>query len=300
MAADNGNTYRRNLGLVLPHLGDAYRDDEDVNGQRTHLGASIIGQECERAAAYSFRWATRARPRGRKGEDPVDAHARMLRIWNRGHLEEGRFIAMLLTAGIQVYQQDANGNQFRVSSLGGHYGGAGDGILYGVPDLPGMWSLGEYKTHSDESFTKLVKSGVRVSKPEHYVQMTTYMGRFGILYTLYLAVNKDTDHLYAEIVQYDGPIDEQFTERARRIVFGSVFPKRIRGASPGFHTCKYLCDHTRVCFGPDKPVMSCRTCQHGFAMPDGTWQCALDTRTLNKAEQIAGCGRYKLSTIFKD
>jgi hypothetical protein len=35
------------------------------NGYRAHLGASLIGTECERAIWYSFRWATRARHTGR-------------------------------------------------------------------------------------------------------------------------------------------------------------------------------------------------------------------------------------------
>lgn len=298
IAVDGGNAFRRNLGLVMPHLGDAYDDKSD--DVRSHLGASVIGNACARAVAFGWRWATKKAPRGRKGEPKVDAHSRMLRLWNRGHLEEGRFIAMLLTAGVGVYQQDANGKQFRISDLGGHYGGSGDGMLYGVPDLPnGVWCLNECKTHSDDSFSKLKKEGVQKSKPEHYIQMQTYLSKFGLLYALYMAVNKNDDELYAEIVQFDGAVDAQFTERAKLIVFGDKLPERMRGASPGFFQCKYMCDHVGVCFGPEKPVISCRSCQHGFAMPDGTWQCAKHTVTLTKAHQIAACGDYKLSEVFK-
>ena len=34
-------------------------------GFRTHLGASLIGKECERALWYDFRWTTRARFEGK-------------------------------------------------------------------------------------------------------------------------------------------------------------------------------------------------------------------------------------------
>lgn len=298
VAADGGNTYRHHLGRVLPHIGDAYRDDEDE--YRTHLGASVIGGACERAVAYGYRWAHKRPPRGRKGEDPKQAHGRMVRLWNRGHLEEGRFIALMLTIGVQVYQQDAEGRQYRVSDLGGHFGGATDGILVGVPDLPfGVPALSEYKTHGEKSFAKLLEDGLRIAKPEHYRQMNIYMKRLGVFYGLYLAVNKNDDTLYGEIIQFDAQVDEEMMQRAKRIVFGELLPARLRNASPGLMQCKYLCDHTDVCFGTVKPDRNCRTCQHAFAMPDGTWQCALRTLTLDKAAQVAGCGQYLLSNMFK-
>jgi len=297
IAADGGNAYRQNLGRVIPHIGDAYRSDESE--YRSHLGASVIGGDCARAVAYGYRWAHKRPPRGKKGEDPVVAHSRMVRLWNRGHLEEARFIAMLLTAGIQVIQQDENGAQYRFSALGGHYSGSGDGFLLGVPDLPpGVPCLGEFKTHSEKSYDELVKKGVRLAKRTHYVQMQTYMGKFGLQYALYIAVNKNNDMFYCEIVMYEGETDKVYMERARRIIYDPGLPERLRNASPGLHTCKYMCDFPLVCFGTEKPDRNCRTCANGFAMPDGTWQCAPRNHTLSKEEQIAGCAAYTLSKDF--
>jgi len=303
LAADNGNTFRMWLGRVLPHIGDAYRSDEDP--YRTHLGASIIGGQCERAVAYAWRWALKRPPRGRKGERTVDAHGRMTRLWNRGHLEEGRFIALLLTGGIAVYQQGADGKQYKVSDLGGHFGGSCDGVVMGIPDLPpGVPALGEFKTHSEKSFEELVEKGLRLAKPAHYAQMMVYMQRMGLVCGFYLAVNKNTDELYAEIVQYDREVDDEMLARAKRIVFGDKMPPRLRMASPGFYVCKYMCDFTDVCFSTVKPDRSCRTCQHWFPMPDGTSQCALGSAygnivTLDKAAQIAGCQQYTLAPMLK-
>ncbi len=42
----------------------AYEADAS-NGFRSHLGASLIGKECERAIWFDFRWVTRARHPGR-------------------------------------------------------------------------------------------------------------------------------------------------------------------------------------------------------------------------------------------
>lgn len=292
MHQDGGNSFRMWEGRVIPHMDDAYRSDED--SYRTHLGASVIGGSCERAVWYGYRWAYKRPPRGRKGEHRVSASARMLRLWNRGHLEEGRFIALLLMIGVQVYQQDENGKQFRLSEFGGHFSGSGDGFTVGIPDLPpGVPSLLECKTHGSKSYAKLLEEGVRLAKPEHYAQMQIYMGKFGVFYALYFAVNKDTDDLYAEIVQYDGKVDAVYLERARRLIYnGNQAPDRLRNASPGYHQCKYMCDFVDPCFNTEPVDKNCRTCQFCFPMPDGTWQCAKYTYTLSKQEQMQGCAAY--------
>lgn len=299
ICADGGNAYRRNLGKVLPHLSDAYGDDEDE--RRTHLGASVIGSDCERAIFFGFRWASAVRVRGKKGEDPQVAESRMRRLWNRGHLEEGRFIALLLTAGIAVYQQDHAGNQFRIADFGGHFSGSGDGVGLGCPDLPDGIPCGlEMKTHSADSFKKLKEEGVRLSKPQHYVQMNQYGKGFGLLYFLYLAVNKDTDELWAEIVPLDSPNAEHFRERAQRLIFSGEMPPRIRGGNPGFHVCKYLCDHLDVCYSTVEVQRNCRTCEYVAFMPDGGVECHFleFPHVRNKQAQITGCNHYQKGKLF--
>lgn len=298
ICADEGIKFRGFQRQVLPHIEDAYKEEKD--GFRSHLGASVIGGKCERAVGYNWRWVSKNPPRGKKNEPKKRAESRMRRLWNRGHLEEGRFIAMLLSAGMAVYQQDAEGKQFRMAAFGGHFSGSGDGVVLGVPDLPqGVPCLGEFKTHSADSFEELVEKGVQIAKAEHYAQMQEYMHHFGLLYALYVAVNKNTDELHAEIVMYDKPVAEHFLARAKRIIFDKELPDRIRGGNPGFFVCKYMCDFTDVCYGTVKPLRNCRTCQHWFAMPDGTHQCALTTTTLDKAAQLAGCGSYRLDSSFK-
>ena len=60
---------------------------------------------------------------------------------------------MLLAIGVQVYQQDEKGNQFRISDAAGHFGGSGDGIGIGIPDLePNLQALLEFKTSAEKPF----------------------------------------------------------------------------------------------------------------------------------------------------
>lgn len=300
--SDQGNAYRAHLQRVLPHLGDAYRAEHD--GHRNHLGASILGTECARHAWYNFRWAVKPKFSGR-----------MLRLFNRGHLEEGRIIAALLTIGTQVYQQDAQGKQFRISMAGGHAGGSGDGIAINLPDLsPGQPALLEFKTHNEKSFLKLagenwnkyvehlldpglppekfVGEGVRAAKFEHYVQANLYMRKMGLAVCLYVAVGKNDDALYCELVPLDTAIADQFIERADKLVGMNDPPKKLN-ESPGFWKCRF-CDHRPVCHLREAPDRNCRTCAYSLPREDGTWFCRLREVTLDKQTQLAGCNEYQV------
>ena len=281
LEADQGNSFRHHLGLVMPHIGDAYRQDTD--GFRSHMGASMIGGECGRAIWYDFRWATIKKFPGR-----------ILRLFNRGHLEEARFIALLLMIGCEVYQQDAEGKQFRITHANGHFGGSGDGIAIGLPDLPpGTAALSEFKTHGEKSFLALVKSGMRDSKFEHYVQMQCYMYKMGIPYGFYLAVNKNTDALYGEIIILDKELAMQFLDRGETLTKMQTAPDRI-SKTPGFYKCTF-CDHKPVCFLKAVPAVNCRTC--AYSMPsdrgtEGDWVCRKFDSLIPKEVQLTGCVDY--------
>lgn len=282
IARDQGAAYRQNLERVLPHIGDAYRGHDDPF--RTHLGASVIGRECGREIWYGFHWTTKPHFKGR-----------MLRLFNRGHLEEGRFIAALLTIGVQIFQQDENGKQFRISDVGGHFGGSGDGVAVGIPDLPpGTPCLLEFKTHNDKSFQKLVKEGVRGAKFEHYVQMNTYMRKMGLAVAMYGAVNKNDDDFHFEIVHLDSAVADQFTDRARQIILMRQAPAKI-SESPGWFACSW-CDHKPVCHLGATPARNCRTCKHSDARDDGQWHCTLQgfEQVIPKELQLSGCSHYEV------
>lgn len=288
IVADQGARFRGFEGKVFPHMGDAYRDEPE-EGFRSHLGASLLGGACARALWYGFRWHTKAHFGGRT-----------LRLFNRGHLEEARFIAMLLTINVQVYQQDENGNQFRISDLGGHLGGSGDGVAVGVPDLPaGQPCLLEFKTHGDSSFQKLKKEGMRSAKFEHYVQMNSYMRKMGLPVGLYMAVNKNDDELYAEIVPLESALADEMLDRGRKVIMMAQPPKKLN-ESPGWHGCKW-CDHKPVCHLAHPAARNCRSCKHSAPSEDGKWHCNVPTQpdgggagaVLDKAAQLAGCDQYE-------
>ena len=73
----------------------AYEADAG-DGFRAHLGASLIGKDCERALWFDFRWVTRAQHPGR-----------LLRLFETGQLEEARLVQNLRRTGATVLEVEA-------------------------------------------------------------------------------------------------------------------------------------------------------------------------------------------------
>ncbi len=310
--ADQGSAYRGLLGKIMPNMADAYRTGEE--GHRSHLGASVLGEECARALWYGFHWVTKPLFDGR-----------ILRLFNRGHMEEGRFIAMFLMIGCPVYQYDTEGKQYRIVFANGHGGGSGDGVGLGSPDLPAdLYFVLEFKTHGEKSFIELAGKnwrkfyenlfqpgkhkadrnwngqfdgkGVRDAKFSHYVQMQAYMRKMGITVAIYGAINKNTDDLYLEIITLDPETADVFIDRGEKIIYMETPPPKL-STSPGFFKCMF-CDHKPVCHLGAEPDRNCRTCESARAMPDGTWTCLRFDETIPKEVQLTGCPHYNRNPVI--
>jgi hypothetical protein len=294
---DQGASYRVWLGKVLPHIEDAYRAGD--GGFRTHLGISLIGDECSAKLFYGWRWTKKPKFNGQT-----------LRLFNRGHLEEGRFVALILASGMQIVQQDETGGQYRVSYLGGHFGSAIDGVVIGCPDMPNPSTpiLTEMKTHNDNSFKKLKTAGVKESKWEHYVQQQEYMLYYGLPASLYIAVNKNTDEIWCEIVPFDRETAERYKDRGHIIALSETPPPKL-SQDRSFYKCKW-CDYRGICHMGDMPEVNCRTCKHSYPLEDGTWRCGLQVAAaasyitdgsegiLDKEAQLAACANYEPADYY--
>lgn len=277
-AKDGGAAFRQLQQQTLPLCADAYSPKQDEH--RTHLGASMIGRQCGRELWYGFHWASTS-----------TVEPRMRRLWNRGHLEEGRMVALLLLIGVRVWQLDPQGNQFRMKGHGGHYGGSLDAVLEGIPDVPDQPILGEFKTHNDKSFTKLVNDGLHESKFEHYVQMQQYMRHRQLNWGLYLAVNKNNDALHGELIELNAELADRYTDRAGGIIAASAPPQRISEKSSWWQ-CRF-CDHKQVCHHNAPPERNCRTCSYSRVV-EGGWAChaVSPAPLIPVAVQRTGCAHY--------
>ena len=159
----------------------------------------------------AFRWAFKPQFGGR-----------IHRLFDVGHRAEDRLADELRGAGVQVIQQDQNGEQYRFKAVMGHFGGSMDGCA----EIDGEWHVIEFKTHSDKSFKDLEKKEVQESKPQHYAQMQVYMGLSGMKKALYVAENKNTSALYIERVDFNSKHYEEVIQKAEEIIRAVNLPRK--------------------------------------------------------------------------
>ena len=263
-----------NNGLTVQAIYDVYEDGRESH--RPHLGASLIGRECERELWYTFRWST------------VSFHTgRLLRLFETGQREEDRFVENLRSVGVEVHDHDeTSGRQYGFTDMGGHFAGSIDGAALGILEAPKTWHLLEFKTYNDKRFELLKKHGVQMTSPEHHAQMIIYMYYLGFTRAFYMAVNKNTDELYSERVKHDSALADLLRQKAERIIVAPCPPVRI-SKDPEWWKCK-CCDHRDICHDGCPAAINCRTCRHSSPI-EGCWLCEKYNQKLSYKEQLRGC-----------
>jgi hypothetical protein len=250
--------------------GDSWRD---------HLGASLIGKECERALWYDFRWVTRPQHSGR-----------ILRLFETGQLEEARIVRNLRRTSATVLEVDPEtGRQWRVEAHGGHFAGSLDAVAIGLIEAPKTWHVVEFKTHSTQSFAELKRDGVQRSKPRHWAQMQVYLHLTGITRAMYVAVCKDTDEIYIERLPAGCAESARLLAKAERVISAQHPPPRISD-DPSWWQCR-LCEHHSLCHEGAAAEITCRSCLHSTPV-EGGWHCARWDWKPSSAEQRRACERH--------
>lgn len=225
---------------------------DETNRERGHLGASVIGRECHRSVALSYRKAS---------QDPA-VDGRMIRLFNRGHMEEARLAACLQVAGFTLKLISKDGGQ--ISYRTGNLQGSVDGVIK-LED--GSLAVLEFKTMNRKSWDGLEKDGQ--IKPEHLTQMQCGMHGLGLKQAMYIASCKDTDAIQVYLVDYDGEPTEALN-LATDITHGLIPPKLV---DTDFR-CRF-CDHKAFCHQGGAPVASCRTCVHASFGGNGVVTCGI-------------------------
>lgn len=257
--SDNGAEFKKHEQELLPLMHDAYKADKK-DGLRDHLGASVIGDDCPRRIWLNFRGC---------GQSDIDA--RMIRLFNRGHLEEARFHAMLRAIGCTTWF-DNNGKQYGYKD--GIFAGSIDGLGVGIPDCPNELVMLEFKTMNDSRFKQFVKTDLVFFKTyEHQSKINMYcMSKYQqevlnklnpdnptIWNTLFLAVNKNTDEVHAVIIHRDDDYVEKYLSlRIEQALDNRVVPPALHDSVKHFD-CK-VCNYNKYCFYNKQLPHNCRTC----------------------------------------
>lgn len=250
-------------------------------------------------------------------------------IYYSGQENTHRYIALPWDAPIPEYYEDVSANASHVaiaegefgvklkqqafSDHNGHFGGSGDGELHGLQALfsfnlegPGLL---EAKTHGEKSFVDLAGKlpewrayqtdpktraftgkGLLTSKLEHYIQMQVYMHYFGLKWGLYLAVCKNTDDLYFEIIHYKPEIGMAYADRAQAIIDAKSPPARITD-NPSWWECKF-CDYREICHYGKQAQKSCRSCAFAVPVENAEWRCTNYQQLIPKDFIPQGCDAW--------
>ena len=261
---------------ILPTIEKIYGTYQQGDYRRDHLGASVIGTECERSLWLTFRWASKP-----------NFSQRMLRLFETGTREEARILENLNNAGIEVYSSDPEtGKQIHYETYGGHYAGNLDAIAHGFEESK-VWHVVECKTANTKSFKELCKNGVERSKFEHFCQMQQYMKWAGLERAYYLCVCKETDEIYGERIKFSPEVVKRLEGKAHRAIFSDNMLHTITDIATDFR-CRY-CPHLEVCHMKRLPEVSCRTCAYADPLEEGGWYCGKDETKINRQKQRDAC-----------
>jgi hypothetical protein len=186
---------------------------------RTYLGASRLGASCERALQYEYAQA------------PVDPGrvfpGGLLRAFEVGHALETLAVRWLRMAGFEVRTVDEHGQQFGFEAAGGRIAGHCDGIVMSGPPELGFKgpALLEIKTMAHKSWRECSKKGVAVAKPVYAAQVALYQAYLSQAWpgladnpALFMAINKDTQELWFELVPFDGGLAQRMSDRGVRVI----------------------------------------------------------------------------------
>ena len=265
--------------------------EEHLNEKRRgHLGASQIGNKCYRYLWHVLHWSYKEK-----------FSAKQLRLFARGNLEEQRFLDWLKPICEELYPVNPKtGKQWRVSDFNGIFSGSCDGVA----KIDGLWYLLEFKTHGDKSFKEFAKHKVKACKPVHYDQIQVYLRKLNLPRCVYMAINKNTDELYIEIIERDDLSADIILDRAKTVVeaeSGLDMPRISE--SPVWWECK-MCAFTHICNKGAAPDKNCRTCAYSKPKSDKTWYCTRHLVDLSIEEQqvmvVEGipCTEYKPADVY--
>ena len=179
---------------------------------RRYLGASRLGVACERALQFEFAHA------------PVDygrdIQGRILRIFERGHVNEECMVGWLRDAGFDLRTHKADGEQFGFSVADGRLQGHIDGVFVGGPEgfaYPALW---ENKCLGSKSWRDLEKNRLAISKPVYAAQVALYQAYLELHEhpAIFTAVNADTMEIYVELVPFDAALAQRMSDRAVKVI----------------------------------------------------------------------------------
>lgn len=265
---------------------DKALESQQQNVPRPYLGASAIGDPCDRKLWLNFRWSKRS-----------FIEAAGLRRIEDGHRGE-RVLAdwLRLVPGVNLSTEQEPGVQHSFQDHGGHFRGNCDGLITGLVQSPKKLHVWECKIVNEQKFKKLgaLKSSAGEENalaqwdPVYYAQAQIYMHYFKAERHYLTCGSPGVRDIISVRTEYSEGDAQKYIAKAKRIIFSPRPPAKI-SENPAWHECKY-CSFHGMCHEEELPKQkSCRTCMHSTAQADGAWKCEKHDHLLTVDMQKAGC-----------
>jgi hypothetical protein len=281
--------------------------------RRPHLGASMIGDKCDRKLYYSFRWV----------KDPK-FDGRILKLFKRGHKEEqfvfndlrslastikepsfemllddvdqDSYLYKILKDGFTVKEFDDEQKRQYNFLYKGHLSGSCDAIL----STKQKDFLLEIKTSNTSKFKALKKKGLKDANFTYFLQAQIYMHFFKLSQCIHYTVCKENDELYIEVLDYDPELSSIYIERAIGIIKSNILPAKV-SESPNF-LCRF-CGYLDICQNDNvsEVEQNCRTCKYSVPILEGEyrWFCKKLNVEIELEDQKKQLECYTISDLIK-
>lgn len=207
----NGNTRRKEA--IIEIIDRALVKRRSYEPSRNYLGASQLGEECERALQYAY-FHTPV-------EEDKEIDGQKQRIFDRGHMMEEYMLKIMRLAGFTVLTKDLKTRtQFEFSLLEGRVKGHCDGVVVDGPSALNYPCLWENKCLGDKYFKQLEKERLKKYSSTYYGQVQIMAAYFELTEnpSLFTALNANDMNIYTELVPFDGTEAQAISDKAVRIV----------------------------------------------------------------------------------
>lgn len=231
---------------LIEQLYKIIEDDTAKEAPRSYVGASSIGDKCERKLYYRY-----------KNLDKAEARkAELILAANDGHRSEllaAEYLEKIPGIKLQTSNMGKGFGQLGFSDLGGEFKGHIDGIITGIPQAPKTTHIWENKCCNDKKFTKLINIIDKFDKKavleqwdyNYYCQAVVYMDYFDLTRhytTVWLAGSRK---LLTIRTNANPALAKQLKEKAQRVINYPFPPAKLSENSAWFE-CK-MCEFNEFC-----------------------------------------------------
>lgn len=214
-------------GIITKTIAESPLDDK-----RQYIGASSIGNKCDRAIWYGYKGAESSKPPPSL-KTTFDIGKRLESLLLDYMDESGLIIVRPTPENNYLFLQDSE-----VPIFQGHC----DAIVITKEARP---AIVEIKTANTSSFSSFKSKGLLVWRESYYAQIQAYMGMSGYRRGVLLAIDKNTSELHHEWVDYDDIYYHQLRYKARAIAQCEEPPEKLN-KNPIFYACNQ-CAYRRTC-----------------------------------------------------